>query len=65
MARKVADPMKVPVDVLILSDFRGLMTNADPHDLPPGAAIKQVNATSFRDGELRCRGGCKELSFED
>lgn len=56
---------KTAVDAVVMSDFRGLLTNSDPHGLPPGAAIVQVNAVAIRPGELRCRPGYAEVLFED
>ncbi|MBX6312829.1 MAG: hypothetical protein IRY99_07935 [Isosphaeraceae bacterium] len=57
------DP-KRPEAVVAIRDFGGFVTNADPHDLPPGVAIVQVNATSVRPGELRARSGFKVVQFE-
>lgn len=48
-----------------VADFSGLILNADPLDVPEGAASDQVNATSVVPGELRVRGGIKVVSFED
>ena len=61
MARK-EDP-KVPESQVVVKDFGGFMTNADPHDVPPGTTVKQVNATSVRHGELRARPGVKVIQF--
>ena len=48
-----------------LRDFPGLVTNLDPHDLPPGAAQVQINVVSIVSGELQVRLGIKEVTFED
>ena len=48
-----------------LRDFPGLMTNVDPHDLPPGSAQVQINVVSIVAGELQVRQGIKEVQFED
>lgn len=55
---------KVPDSQQKVGDFLGMVVNADPHDLAPGASPKQVNVTNQRPGELRVRGGYKELTFE-
>ena len=47
-----------------IKDFPGLVLNADPHDLPPGAAADQVNAQSDVPGELTTRRGLRVVSFE-
>lgn len=47
-----------------IRDFRGFEPNADPHDIAPGVAVDQINATSVRPGELRVRLGCKVLRFD-
>ena len=62
MPRKT-DP-KAPEAVVAIKDFGGFVTNADPHDVPPGTAIKQLNATSVRPGELRARPGVKVVQFD-
>jgi hypothetical protein len=48
-----------------ISDFAGLVVNADPIDVAEGAASDQVNCTSIIPGELRVRGGVKIVNFED
>ena len=55
---------KTPEAVVPIKDFGGFVTNADPHDVPPGTAVKQVNAQSVRPGELRARPGCKVVQFD-
>ena len=62
MPRK--DDRKTPEAIVPIKDFGGFMTNVDPHDVPPGTAIKQVNATSVRPGELRARPGVKVVQFD-
>ena len=44
--------------------FAGMVSSVDPHDIPPGQAVLQINGMSVRPGELTIRGGLKELSFE-
>jgi hypothetical protein len=57
------DPKKPEAKVAI-KDFGGFVTNADPHDVPPGTAVRQINATSVRPGELRARTGTKVVQFD-
>lgn len=47
-----------------MKDFGGFVTNADPHNIPPGTAVRQVNATSMRPGELRTRPGVRIAHFD-
>ena len=49
---------------VVLKDFPGLVTKADPLDLPPGAAKDQRNAISTVPGELNVRPGVRQLQFE-
>lgn len=53
-----------PDDRVVIRDFAGLVAHVDPHDLPPGAASLQVNALSWRPGELRVRPGYAVVSFD-
>lgn len=50
---------------VVIKDFAGYMPSDDPHDIPAGAAVSQVNAASFRPGELRVRKGAAIVRFED
>jgi len=45
--------------------FYGLITAADPTDLPPGAATTQLNLICEDAGRLTSRGGCRELMFSN
>jgi hypothetical protein len=63
MPRKSEDP-KTPVGQVVIKDFGGLISNEDPHDIPPGTAIRQINAQSIRPGELRARPGTKVVQFD-
>lgn len=51
--------------VTIMADFPGMMTNVDPRDFPEGASEDQVNACSFKVGELNVRNGIRAVVFED
>jgi len=48
-----------------IRDFPGQVSDADPHDLPPGGAQEQVNATSAHAAQVRVRGGFLDVSFEE
>ena len=47
-----------------MPNWPGLVTNADPHDLPAGAAVAQNNCFARRAGELSVRRGLSVLSFD-
>lgn len=64
MPRKDYSDPKVPEGQVQIRDFGGFVTNADPHDLAPGTATKQINATSARPGELRARSGVRVVQFD-
>lgn len=54
-----------PRAVVAMEDFPGLMLDADPRDLPPGAAAEQVNVTSEDIGRLMSRKGFLVVTFEE
>jgi hypothetical protein len=56
---------KIPADQVVINRFDGFVPNADPHTLPPGGSVKQVNITSIRPGELRVRHGFRFLTFRN
>lgn len=64
MPRQTFSDPKAPEGQVIIRDFGGFVSNEDPHDLPPGASIKQINAQSIRPGELRARPGVKVVQFD-
>lgn len=43
----------------------GLLTDPDPHDLPPGGAQVQTNWASLRPGRLDGRAGMREVWGEN
>lgn len=45
------------------SGFAGLITNASPYAIPPGAAVRQVNITCDKPGQLTTRGGMLPVKF--
>jgi len=53
-----------PVVRVIIRDFAGLETNADPNDIDPGKAREQVNLVAERSGELRPRQGWARVRFD-
>lgn len=67
MARKrvvFVDPQHVPDTSVRIGDFGGYNPNADPHDVAPGVSISQLNAMSWKPGELRVRPGFRVVSFD-
>lgn len=50
---------------VVISDYTGLVLDADPFDIPIGAAQVQENCMSNVPGELVVRPGYREVSFED
>lgn len=61
MAKSSDTPQAPKVAIKV---WRGLMSNVDPHDLPPGATVEQVNITNIRPGMLTVREGFREVSFD-
>lgn len=49
---------------LSMRDFLGQQSNLDTLDMPPGATVLQRNVKCVRPGELRVRGGLRDVSFE-
>lgn len=47
-----------------MRDFPGLVLNADPRELPPGAGQEQVNAVSEQVGRLESRRGVRVATFD-
>lgn len=45
------------------TEWLGLVTDADPHDLPPGAAQVQTNLVCLAAGKLRPRRGVRRHTF--
>lgn len=43
--------------------FKGLITNADPHDIGPAAAVIQDNLQCKSAGQLQCRKGVRPGGF--
>jgi hypothetical protein len=53
-----------PVLRVVIRDFAGLETNADPNDIEPGKAREQINIVAERSGELRPRQGWARVKFQ-
>jgi hypothetical protein len=53
-----------PRSTVEAKDFSGLVTNADPADIPVGAAEDQVNCASMTLGELQVRLGYRQVTFD-
>lgn len=49
--------------MIIIDKWAGLVTNASPYAIPPGAAVTQVNLQCIRPGELQVRPGTTQVSF--
>lgn len=49
--------------MIIIDKWAGLVTNASPYSIPPGAAVTQVNLQCIRPGEIICRPGTVSVSF--
>ena len=47
-----------------MRDFPGLVLNADPRELPPGAGQQQLNVTSQQIGRLESRRGVRVVTFD-
>ena len=47
-----------------MRDFPGLVLNADPREVPPGAGQQQVNAVSEQIGLLQSRRGLQAVAFD-
>lgn len=47
-----------------IREFAGLFVAQDPHDLPPGGAVRQVNVQCLATGELRVRSGTRNVRFD-
>lgn len=52
-----------PVKRFNLMEFRGLVTNANPHAIPPGAAQVQTNIVCTIAGQLTVRKGMRPTAF--
>lgn len=58
------DDKREPSASASATEWSGVVTSADPHDLPAGASPDAMNVASTRKGELRARGGAAILKFD-
>lgn len=49
--------------MIAIDQWPGLVTNASPYSLPPGAAVTQVNLQVISPGKLAVRPGTTAVSF--
>jgi hypothetical protein len=49
--------------MIVIGKWPGLITNASPYTLPPGAAVTQVNVQVIRPGELAARSGLAAVTW--
>jgi hypothetical protein len=49
--------------MITIEKWAGLVTNASPYSLPPGAAATQVNLQVINPGQLVVRQGSTTMSF--
>lgn len=49
--------------MIIIDKWAGLVSNASPYTLPPGAAVTQVNLQCLNPGQLSVRPGLNAVSF--
>jgi hypothetical protein len=49
--------------MIVIDSWKGLVTNASPYSIPPGAAVTQVNVQCVRPGEIVSRQGQASVTF--
>lgn len=49
--------------MITIDGWKGLVTNASPYAIPPGAAVVQINFQCIRPGELMTRSGQTSVTF--
>ena len=49
--------------MIVIEKWAGLVTNASPYAIPPGAAVTQVNLQILSPGQLTVRPGTASVSF--
>lgn len=49
--------------MIVIEKWPGLVTNASPYAIPPGAAVTQVNLQVLTPGQLTVRHGCTVVTF--
>lgn len=49
--------------MIVIEKWAGLVTNASPYSIPPGAAVTQVNLQAIVPGQVSVRPGSASVSF--
>jgi len=49
--------------MIVIEKWAGLVTNASPYAIPPGAAVTQVNLQVIAPGQIVVRPGTAAVSF--
>jgi hypothetical protein len=49
--------------MIVVDKWPGLVTNASPYVIPPGAAVTQINLQVIAPGRLEVRPGTQAVSF--
>lgn len=50
--------------MITIEKWAGLVTNASPYALPPGAAVTQVNLQIISPGQIAVRPGLQAVTFD-
>lgn len=49
--------------MIVIDKWAGLVTNASPYSIPPGAMVQQVNLQCLVPGQLTVRPGMQPITF--
>ena len=49
--------------MIVIDKWGGLVTNASPYSIPPGAMVQQVNLQCLVPGQLTVRSGMQPITF--
>lgn len=49
--------------MIVIEKWPGLITNASPYAIPPGAAVEQINLQCIVPGKVTVRPGLQAISF--
>lgn len=50
---------------LEIDDFGGMATAVDSHERNPAIVLEQINMTCVVPGQLNCRGGYREIVWDN
>lgn len=50
--------------VVAIRNFAGMAPHSNPHAIPPGSSIRQINVAVGPKNEFRVRRGCRQLKFD-